>query len=698
MAGGQATNAGINYQQRVSAWLLLNLYLESDTSVFFENLSGESVISKIHFETDTPIDDLKVTLSNSKTLFFQIKRSLSLSDIETSDFYKTVEQFLLEEINGQNIQKQYILVTTTDSSKKIRQDLRKIIISIQLNDKAFLDNPLNESERDTLEKLKAVVTKIYYRITKKDLDDEVFQTFLKKVSIEIIDIESGHPIEKAALMTISSIGFKNPELIWSILIKNCLFYATERMSIDKTSLEIILKKYIQKEDKLNSDAELQEEMFKTEVIKMGKYSVGKDVLLIESFHENFDYMIVELYRFADDCKPKCIYYDNKIQVLSGAKWTVIQRFATQAGLDRYLEKNISQLKADRVAILPARDIETVEETECAKLHKSFLEELFKKQFSPLTCLHCGKGVYSNEALLIEVDDRDSERAIGNIHETCVRPIDRIIGIPILPNERKEAYLKNFDFNLWIKLILKGQGLLNALKASPNISRGRFPLIGWNPNDESDAEYSYCVRFTLEDGSFSYDYHRSKIVRLNKLEAESRKGFYESRMAEFKAQNDPFCITSISNSPGQYSFLVQTKNKEEEILEILKTEVVKYSKLIAKTFDKDISFYTPLCLVRDSETETFVNLSNVVPIISDPLNFGSILKNWKNAGLEFENLELKIIKSDHDFDNYIRMFLADGFSPIIDPELDKNRQLIKGYPIHSLDDLIERQKKEMNSKK
>ena len=691
MAGGQATNAGIDYQQRVSAWLLLNLYLESDASVFFENLSSESIISKIYFETATPIDDLKVTLSNSKTLFFQIKRSLNLSEIETSDFYKTIEQFFVEELTGQNILKQYILVTTTDSSKKIRLDLRKIIISVQLNDKAFTENPLNESEKETLKKLRSVASNIYYQIAKKDLNDEVLFLFLKKVSIEIIDIESGHPVEKAALMALSSIGFKNPELIWSILIKNCLFYASERMSIDKTRLDIILKKYIQKEDKLNSDEELQDEIFKTEVIKMGEYSVGKDVLLIESFDENFDYMIVELYRFADDCKPKCIYFDNKIQVLSGDTWTVIQRFATHAGLERFLEKNMSGLQGGRIAILPARDTQTLEETECAKLHKAFLEELFKKQFSPLTCIHCGKGVYSNQALLIEVDDRDSERAIGNIHETCLRSIDRIIGVPILPNEHKESYLKNFDFSLWIKLILKGQGLLNALKASPNISRGRFPIIGWNPNEESDAEYSYCIRFTLEDDSFSYDYHRSKIVRLNKFEAASRKEFYESKMAEFKAQNDPFCITSINNSPGQYSTLVQSKNRDEEILEIIKVDVIKYSKLIAKTFDKDISYYTPLCLVRDSETESIVNLSNVIPIISDPLNFGNLLKNWEKAGLVFEDLELKIIKSDNDFDNYIRMFLADGFNPIIDPELDKNRQLAKGYPIHNFDELVERQK-------
>jgi hypothetical protein len=694
MAGGQATNAGIDYQQRVSAWLLLNLYIDSDISFFFENLNNKSQIEKIHFETDTPIDDLRVDLTNSKTLFFQIKRNLALSSIETSDFYKTIEQFLIEEINGKPKLKQYILATTTDSSKKIRQDFRKILISIQLNDKTFSENPLNESERDTFEKVKALSETIYLKHAKTKLTEETYISFLKKISIEIIDIENGHPIEKAALMTITSIGFKKPELIWSILIKNCLFYASERLSIDKKSIEEILNRYIQKETEISSDDELQEELFKTEVIRQGEYAVGKDVLLIKSFHENFDYMIVELYRFTTDCKPKCTYYDNKIKVASGMEWIVIQRFATHAGLERYLDKNISNLKGDRIAMLPAKDIETVESTECAQLHKSFLEDLFKKSFSPLSCIHCGKGVYTNEAYLIEVDDRDTQSAVGNIHETCVRPIDRIIGIPILPNEKEEEYLKTFDFKLWISLVLKGQGLFNALKLSPNLMQGRMPILAWNPHEEYDAEYSYCVRFTLEDGTFSYDYHRSRIVRLNKMEAESRKEMYETKYKEDKDKNDPYCITSINHSSGNYSHLVKTKNPEEVILEIIKVEVVRYSNLIAKAFNKEISYYAPLCILRDSETETFINISNVIPLISDPLNFKNILNNWVAAGISFENIELKIIKSDKDFDNYIRMFLADGYVPIIDPELDKNQQLIKGYPIQNYDDIIEKGKQKM----
>ena len=80
------------------------------------------------------------------------------------------------------------------------------------------------------------------------------------------------------------------------------------------------------------------------------------------------------------------------------------------------------------------------------------------------------------------------------------------------------------------------------------------------------------------------------------------------------------------------------------------------------------------MIRDVDSERFINLSNVVPIISDPLLFDDFIDNWENLGFKFEPLELKIIKTDKDFDNYMRMFFADDKTPIIDPIFDKNFKL------------------------
>ena len=689
MAGGQATNSGIDYQQRVAAWCLINQFIEFDISVYFDQLDEELIIQKVLFETDKPIDDINIECTNHKKIFLQIKRSINLSTKEESDFSKTISQFTDEYVKNPYAEDYFGLITTSDASGKITNDLKKICVSIRLNDNAFTDNPLNESEKDSLKKIETVFVNIYEKITSKKPDDKTFIRFLKRIFIGVLDIETGHSNEIASLMLLRSIGFNNPDLIWSLLIKNCLHYASERMSVDKPKLKEIFDRHLEKENKKEKDEDLSE-LLKTEIITMGYFPVGKEVLLIESFSEEFDYMIVELYRFTDDGRIKNVFYDNKIKIQGGYEWVVVQRFATMSGLERFLEEAQDSFLDKRIVILPAKDIDEVENSQCSLLHKIYLERLVKDNKTPLSCLHCGKGVNTNESLVIEVEDENSHAAVGLIHKTCVRPIDRILGIPKGNREETKEHLKNFDYKLWGTLLMKGQGMLNALKSSPQLIQGRIPLVAWNSKEEYDTDYSFCIKFILEDGSSSYSYQRNRIERLNKLQAEEHLELFNSVQKKQTEKNDPLCVLSISKVTAPYSELLRIKTPEETILEIKSAEVTKYSKLIAKTFDRDIFYYAPLCIVRDIETETFINLSNVVPIVSDPLTFDNLLSNWRKIGFKIDNpVELKIIKSDKDFDNYMRMFFADNMIPILDPIFDKNFTLVQGIQIQEINSMVEK---------
>src|SRR5690606_36376825 len=126
-------------------------------------------------------------------------------------------------------------------------------------------------------------------------------------------------------MLLKSIGFKRPELVWSILIKNSLLYACDRLSIDNEKLKEIFNRYIQ-EEKDKKTEENPKDWFKTEVIAQGNYPTGKEVLLIKSFIDELDFMIVELYRFNDYCQIKNTFYDNKTVITENKEWEVIQRF------------------------------------------------------------------------------------------------------------------------------------------------------------------------------------------------------------------------------------------------------------------------------------------------------------------------------------------------------------------------------------
>ena len=692
MAGGQATNAGIDYQQRVAAWCLINQFAEFDISIFFDQLDEEFIIGKTYFETDEAIDDLNLLGKNHKRIFLQIKRSLSLSTRETSDFFKTTNQFVNEFIKNEKTENYFGLITTSDASSKITSDLKKITLSIRLNSGSFKENPLNESEADTLSKFQGVFTKCYEAIKKKKPEEETFHAFAERIFIGVIDIEAGHSIEIASNMLLKSIGYRRPELIWSILIKNSLTYAKERLSVDSEKLKGIFERYLD-EEKNKSEEEEQSELLKTQIINQGTYSAGKEVLFIESFMDELDYMIVELYRFKDDCEIKNTFFDNKIEIGNGDTWTVIQRFATMSGLERFMDENHQKYEGEKVAIIPANEIETVEDSECSKLHSAHLENLINKNENPLICLHCGKQVGSANSLLVEIEDRDTPSAVGSVHKECLRPIDRILGTIGIPQKNENKHLESFDFKLWVKLIMKGQGMLNALKDSPNILHGRTPLIAWNSEEEYDPDYSYCIKFILEDGSTSYSYHRSRIQRLNKPQAKEHLELFNSVQKKQREENNPWCVLSVSRTAAPYSEVIKLKKTEDEILEIESAEITKYSKLIAKAFDKDLFHYAPLCLVKDKEEETFVNLSNVVPLISDPLQISTHYDNWKKIGFELDDIELKIIKSDKDFDYYMRMIFGDGMVPIIDPLFDKDFQLLSGYPVQEYQRMVERMENE-----
>jgi hypothetical protein len=683
--GGKATNSGINYQQRIAAWCLINQYTEFDLSIYFEQIEEELIIKTVHFETDSAIDDINLVCNNNIKIFLQVKRTLSLSQKESSDFYKTIFQFVKEFSKRETEKTYYGIITTTDSSSKVTNDLKKLTIAAKLNSEFLKTNPLNESEKDCLEKIHQLFIEIYFKLNNTVATDEQFKIFLKKIFVCALDVEAGKTVEIAAFMLLKSIGFKNPDLIWAVLIKNTLFYSSERLSIDKSKLNGIFEKYLT--DKTTTSLEDIEEAFKTEVISMGVFSAAKEVLLIESFIEGFDIIIAEVFRFHDDCRMKNIFKNNRMIIENGSDWKIIQRFATMAGLERYLLENQNNFIDKQIAIIPANGIENEEGRECATLHKALLEELISKNNSPLTCLHCEKTISNNNALLVELDDNDTKRNVGNVHKDCLRPVDRILGIAIIPGiDDKKKYLEYFDYKLWLSLIIKGQGMMNGIKSSAEFFNARTPCIAWNSNEEYDADYSYCIKFILANNSSSYVYQRGKIVRLNKSNANKQIEIFKKNQEELKQVNDPYCILSKSKTVGLYSELLKLKKSNEKVLEILSFEICKYSKQIAKAFDNDIFWYAPLCLLRDKDEETFYNLSNVIPILSDPLNFQEFFENWESLGFNTKDIELKIIKNDRDFDNYMRILFADNMSPIIDPIFDKNFNLVKGFPIEDLEEM------------
>jgi hypothetical protein len=220
--GGAATNTGIDYQQRLAAYFLIQMLLDMD-SLSGIGLDGVHPITEVSFETSSYVDDMVIKTQNGN-LYIQAKRNISMSDNVGSEFQKTVNQFVNQFLLNTEANDKYILATSSGSSSKIKQDLRKILESIRLNDTDFENNPLNQSEEEVYAKLKNCVSASYKKVTNQDISYIILTSFFKKMHVVIADVQQGMPLEGALLTVLTSKSKVKPELFLSVTISLALSF------------------------------------------------------------------------------------------------------------------------------------------------------------------------------------------------------------------------------------------------------------------------------------------------------------------------------------------------------------------------------------------------------------------------------------------------------------------------------------------
>jgi hypothetical protein len=420
---------------------------------------------------------------------------------------------------------------------------------------------------------------------------------------------------------------------------------------------------------------------------LNKISAGKEVLLVKSFLKDADYLLIELFRFDDNGEKRFEFSENKVRALNGAHpdWELIRRFATHGGVQRYLDESKHLYDKFKMLLIPAaEDIANVEVSESAIRHREKLKILLKQNKSRMNCLHCQKKISTNDSLFVEIDEKNLNPTVGNVHKECLRPADRILGKTIYENLTGDSAVINFDYEKWFALFEGGQGFINAAKRmKTSVS---LPVISWNP-DHSFNFGTYCIKMNLKDGSSSYVHLGKDVQKFEEGNIDKEVDFFNDSLQKGIKDSDPLSITSKKKMFGVYSELLKIKEEDETILEIESFEKAKYSAQFSQINKSIKNDYAPLCLVIDPRTEKIVNLSNLIPIISDPFNFDVIHENWKAAVFDLGKCELRIIESDHELDNYLRSFFDDGMQPILDPLFDKKGKLLKGHYIADFKRLI-----------
>ncbi|MEB8796656.1 hypothetical protein [Bacillus cereus] len=685
--GTQPTNAGIDFQQRVSGWILFNMVMDMDLANSID-IKENTYIEKVAFETRDIIDDLVVTTKDNKKLFFQMKRTASLTKSEDSDFYKAINQFVKQYIQEDKSLNNYILVTTSNTSNPIKNDLRKILESIRLNPLSFIENPLNKGEKSVFDRFKNLIREIYKKVTDEEMSDQQFLDFSSKMIISILDIEDGMTFEKSVLIALSSkLNTVSPQFFWSFLISTSLSFASSRMSVLCKELKDKWKEYIDIPKENVSSNDVVEGMFKF-ILNEDDFSLGRDVILAEGNEELGDgfsskMLLMELYRFDEDGSKRIQYIDNNyVNLKNGIRMKVLHRTATNAGMERYLMENDENLPYDELIIAPAKGIESIEQELPVKLHKELCQKYIKDNKNKfMNCLHCGKGI-SEKSYAIEIDDLYEKSILGVVHHDCLRPIDRVLGFITSDTFEKYDYLKKFDYNLWVNSIKDSQALLNNLK---NSKVPQLAYMAWNPYRGSNSHFNNCIKINLSNGDFRYILERGKVDRFNKSEAKKKAKIFNERFEKNK-DSDPIGYTSVNYIYGTYSYLVKIKNDNEDILECVSAEVEKYNNHIGIQYSNNKNYYAPLLTITLLENEELLTLNGCLVFLSDPMTLNKYLSNWEKAGLNIKEYELNILSTDEEFDNLMRAYDREDIKGVIDPILDIRGEFSQGVVLENINKL------------
>lgn len=473
-------------------------------------------------------------------------------------------------------------------------------------------------------------------------------------------------------------------LISSSKIQNPQFNYIDKIGHEDGELVFILSKNpkteINKTIGIPNSQALKEE-YLGNISSDATFSSGKEVLIVQSIVDDKELMIVENFRF-DDNDHKKLHFKNNRAIIDEQRpeldWIVYRRFATVSGLMNYLEKNKDLINEKTVFLRAHEDIETIEETPYCKYYSQYLVQLYNNNSDKMNCLHCNEKITDNNSYLMEFDEIGYNISVGNVHEECLRPIDRILGKSIYENITEKNYLLNFDYDKWISLIQNGQGILTGV--IKNKSLNPINLLSWNPENNVNNG-KFCIRINYDSAESSFIMLGKQIQRFKEDEIEEWLEKFNESILLFKP-----CKISETGINGYEEIIQKIIEPGQTIAYITSYEKSIYSKQY-ETYDTSlINDYTPLSYLTDEKDE-LIKIGNLIPLISNPEFIENYIENWNESDCKINNLKIKIIESDLELGNLIQIYYSNGLIFVINPYFDKqNKELKSGLIIKTIDQI------------
>lgn len=466
---------------------------------------------------------------------------------------------------------------------------------------------------------------------------------------------------------IDNIGHEGGELI--LTLKN-EFCKTEKKSTIGISSSIKIKEELAKYNSTES-----------------KIASGKELLLVYSGIEDCDFIIFENFRFDEEGNKKLTFKDGCVFFEEDFSFKLVQRFATNKGLERYLESNREKIKTEKQIpfICAHKDINSIENSLYSIAHSNYLQSLLDANPDKMRCLHCNEKISTDDGYLIEIDEIDLIENIGTVHVECLRPCDRIIGSSGYKG-LTESYLINFDYELWLELLKKGQGQI-----SPIYKNSQLPktiILSWNERYGIN-EGKYCIREHYDNGEIRYVKRGKDIERFSENKIDQILKSFNNSIKEKEGEiYNPAAMIIETKQCGALKYIKQIKTEDQSIAIASKYEKVLYSKqLTDEVYNLIEHDYAPLVILKDIDSKQIFCIGDIIPLISKVQSIDTFIANWRNIVGDINKCSLEILKSDKEVNEFLMRVFRDDLRPILNPMFNDDFSLDSGIEIIERDTIL-----------
>lgn len=257
-AGGSATQAGMDYQNRVAAWIAVHVLAGEAATPPWE-LPADTYLTFVRCETEQPVDDVLVETSAGGFVFIQVKHTLTLDRTESSDFASTIDQYLRQFHSFRLAQgsrpwerpldatcDRLVLVVGPRSSATIRDHLPSALMKVRaLAPGQFMeDAATNDTERRVLHVLLQHLRRVWQEVTGTSLSEREARQVLALMRVVTQDVERDGVGEREAKDRLRSIVLreaKQADVAWNTLIQLCANLAKNRGTADRLTLRRALE-------------------------------------------------------------------------------------------------------------------------------------------------------------------------------------------------------------------------------------------------------------------------------------------------------------------------------------------------------------------------------------------------------------------------------------------------------------------------